>query len=141
MLFLGEKLSLPKFQWYFDYIGAWEGLDRLRIATSELGKGGYMTDVHYNSFITKANWQFAPGWNLVGKGMYETASVEGLKKYRTSLGYIASLEFYPMKDQDLRFFLAYVGRHYKYSNDSGLSAMGGSTNRIELGFMYRIKAY
>lgn len=151
MLTLGQQLNLPKFQWYFDYMGAFDDLDRLKIATNELiGAYGdelhlgnaYLGKVHYNSFITKANWQFAPSWNLMLKGMYETASVtkmEALKNYRKSFGYMGSIEYYPAKQQDFRLFLAYVGRKFDYSTKCGLKDY--NTDRIELGFMYRIKAY
>lgn len=152
MLTLGQQLNLPKFQWYFDYMGAFDALDRLKIATNELrdaldvgdGDAGnvYLGKVHYNSFITKANWQFAPSWNLMLKGMYETASVtkmERFKNYRKSFGYMGSIEYYPAKQQDFRLFLAYVGRKYDYSTKCGLKDY--NTDRIELGFMYRIKAY
>ena len=147
MLILGQQLNLDKFQWYVDYMGAWDGLDRLGIATSDLGLNGgghnlYASDVHYNSFITKVNWQFAPHWNLMLKGMYETASVSKLergKNYRKSFGYMSSVEYYPLKDQDFRVFLAYVGRKYDFSEKSGLKDY--NTNRIELGFMYRITAF
>lgn len=147
MLILGQQLNLDKFQWYVDYMGAWDGLDRLGIATSDLGLNGgghnlYASDVHYNSFITKVNWQFAPHWNLMLKGMYEMASVSKLergKNYRKSFGYMSSVEYYPLKDQDFRVFLAYVGRKYDFSEKSGLKDY--NTNRIELGFMYRIKAF
>ncbi len=151
MLTLGQQLNLPKFQWYFDYMGAFDDLDRLKIATNELrdalvvgdAPGNvYLGKVHYNSFITKANWQFAPSWNLLLKGMYETASVtkmEQFKNYRKSFGYMGSIEYYPAKQQDFRLFLAYVGRKYDYSTKCGLKDY--NTDRIELGFMYRIKAY
>ena len=153
MLTLGQQLNLPKFQWYFDYMGAFDDLDRLKIATNELGGAlvdadgdalgnAYFGKVHYNSFITKANWQFAPSWNLMLKGMYETASVtkmEQFKNYRKSFGYMGSIEYYPAKQQDFRLFLAYVGRKYDYSTKCGLKDY--NTDRIELGFMYRIKAY
>ena len=151
MLTLGQQLNLPKFQWYFDYMGAFDDLDRLRIATNELGGAlvdelhlgnAYFGKVHYNSFITKANWQFAPSWNLMLKGMYETASVtkmEAFKNYRKSFGYMGSIEYYPAKQQDFRLFLAYVGRKFDYSTKCGLKDY--NTDRIELGFMYRIKAY
>ena len=153
MLTLGQQLNLPKFQWYFDYMGAFDDLDRLKIATNELGgafvdgEGDalgnvYLGKVHYNSFITKANWQFAPSWNLMLKGMYETASVtkmEQFKNYRKSFGYMGSIEYYPAKQQDFRLFLAYVGRKYDYSTKCDLKDY--NTDRIELGFMYRIKAY
>ena len=132
-------------------MGAFDDLDRLKIASSEFSAAGfadnagdnaYLDKVHYNSFITKANWQFAPSWKLMVKGMYETASVskiEKLKDYRKSYGYMGSLEYYPAKQQDFRVFLAYVGRKFDYSDKCGLKDY--NTDRIELGFMYRIKAY
>jgi hypothetical protein len=52
---------------------------------------------------------------------------------------MGSIEYYPAKSQDFRIFLAYIGRKYDYSEASGLK--GYNTNRIEVGFMYRIKAY
>lgn len=149
MVILGQKLNLPTFQWYFDYMGAFDGLDRLKIASSELmstydseAQETYFSDVHYNSFITKANWQFTPQWNLMLKGTYETASVskiEVLKNYRKSIGYLASLEYYPVKGQDLRLFLSYIGHKYDYSAKCGLT--DNNTSRVELGFMYRIKVF
>ena len=157
MLILGERLNLPKLQWYFDYMGEFDDMDRLGIATSDLGGAIDSYDdpainyygnnfrfgkVHYNSFITKLNWQFAPQWNLMLKGTYETASVkniEAFKDYRKSIGYLGSLEYYPDKSQDFRVFLAYVGHKYDFSEKCGLKDY--NTNRIELGFMYRIKCY
>ena len=130
-----------------------EELRRLGIATSDAmdsyfantegapGNGRF-SDVNYNSFITKLNWQFAPKWNLMLKGTYETATVkdiEELKNYRKSIGWIGSLEYYPVKSQDFRMFLAYVGKKVDYTEKCGLSDY--NTNRIELGFMYRIKCY
>ncbi len=152
MLTLGQQLNLPKFQWYIDYMGEWDDIDRLGIATSDVYKdldyrGPYMGDVQYNSFITKANWQFAPKWNLMLKGMYETASVKDIKEfedYRKSFGYIGALEYYPIKGQDLRIFLSYIGRKFEYSDDAKLTNSNlkdYNTNRIEVGFMYRIKAF
>ena len=153
MLVFGQRLNLPKLQWYIDYMGAWDGMDRLGIATSDAmdsyfantegapGNGRF-SDVNYNSFITKLNWQFAPKWNLMLKGTYETATVkdiEELKNYRKSIGWIGSLEYYPVKSQDFRMFLAYVGKKVDYTEKCGLCDY--NTNRIELGFMYRIKCY
>ena len=149
---LGQQLVLPKFQWYFDYMGEWDDIDRLGIASAD-GAGflatqnaSYFSGVTYHSLITKANWQFAPQWNLMLKGCYETASVndvDAFKDYRKSLLWMANLEYYPDKSQDFRVFLSYVGRNFSFTDDAkhvaGLDDY--STNRIELGFMFRIKAF
>ena len=149
MLILGQKLNLDRLQWYFDYMYQNDGLDRFGLASREVrdffpavGEEVWMSDVHYTSFITKLNWQFAPQWNLMLKGMYETASVtkvDRFKDFRKSYGYVGSVEYYPVKSQDFRVFLAYVGRKVTYKNGVGLDKY--NTNRIELGFKYRIKAY
>ena len=76
------------------------------------------------------------------KGMYETANVKNvdiLKDYKKSYGYLASLEYFPIKHQNLRIFLAYIGRKFDYSDKCGLKDY--DTNRIELGMMYRMKVY
>ena len=149
MLILGQKLNLERLQWYFDYMSQNDGVDRLGIASDELrglfsssGNDVWMSDIHYNSFITKLNWQFVPRWNLMLKGMYETVSVtkiDRFKDFRKSYGYVGSVEYYPIKGQDLRIFLAYVGKKVTYKEGVGLDKY--NTNRIELGFKYRIKAY
>lgn len=149
MLILGQKLNLDRLQWYFDYMYQNDGLDRFGLASREVrdffptvGGEVWMSDVHYTSFITKLNWQFAPQWNLMLKGMYETASVtkvDRFKDFRKSYGYVGSVEYYPVKSQDFRVFLAYVGRKVTYKDGVGLDKY--NTNRIELGFKYRIKAY
>ena len=149
---LGQQLVLPKFQWYFDYMGEWDDIDRLGIASAD-GAGflatqnaSYFSGVTYHSLITKANWQFAPQWNLMLKGCYETASVndvDAFKDYRKSLLWMANLEYYPDKSQDFRVFLSYVGRNFSFTDEAKHAAGldDYSTNRIELGFMFRIKAF
>lgn len=139
MVFLGQSVNLPRMQWYFDYMGSFEGLDRLRIASAEIGGGGYQTHVRYNSFVSKMRCDLGGNLKLMLKGMYESARTKDSGHVRTSLGYIGALEYYPVKDQDFRLFLAYVGRHYSYAKSMARPAL--SVNRIELGFMYRIKAY
>ena len=149
MLILGQKLNLDRLQWYFDYMYQNDGLDRFGLASREVrdffpAVGGevWLSDVNYTSFITKLNWQFAPQWNLMLKGMYETASVtkvDRFKDFRKSYGYVGSVEYYPVNSQDFRVFLAYVGRKVTYKDGVGLDKY--NTNRIELGFKYRIKAY
>ena len=168
MITLGQKLNLPQLQWYVDYMAEFDDLDRLGIATEDLADSfqpriyyyeyGYPINdfvyhsyepmnlhcgkVHYHTWISKLNWQFAPQWNLMLKGTYETASmqqVERYKNYRKSIGWAGAIEYYPDKTQDLRVFLAYQGQNI---NNSKESALGGKhSNRIELGFMYRIKCY
>ena len=80
------------------------------------------------------------------KGCYETASVADVAAfdgYRKSALWMANLEYYPDKSQDFRVFLSYVGRHYTFSDEAKAAAGldDYNTNRLELGFMFRIKAF
>ena len=68
--------------------------------------------------------------------MYETAKNSIVNNERTSLGYYTGVEYLPFKDQDLRFFLAYIGRESEIKN-----GLKDYSNRISLGMMYRIKAF
>ena len=152
MVTLGQQLNLPKFQCYLDYMGAFDQLDILGIATSELmpaivdddesGSTFHFGKVKYHTLTAKADWQFAPSWNLQLKGIYGTTSVseyEHLHNYRRSYGYVGSLEYFPVKKQDFRLFLSYAGRKYDYTRRCGLTDY--NTDRVELGVIYRIKAY
>lgn len=149
MVMLGTMLNLPKFQMFFDYMMANQGLDRFGYASiypEALGieHKGALKGITYNSFVTKAEYQPHEHWNIFGKFMYETARVgksdlpANFKDgERNSFGYFVGVEYLPFKDQDLRFFATYVGRKYTYVTD----ALNTHTNRFSIGMMYRIKAF
>lgn len=150
MLTMGTKFNLQQFQLTLDYMNADEKLDRLGIATKDgaewlkQNNQKIFQDVTYNSVILKAEYQPTPEWNIFAKGMYETASVKDVENYdddfRKAYGYMGGVEFIPFKDQDLRIFLAYVGRKYVYT-ESVPSLQDYKTDRVSLGVMYRIRAF
>lgn len=155
-LAFGNELTLDKFNMFVDVMYSSEDIDREGIITSIVPKDmlgneetGYhhAFDTRYLSLVTKLNYRFLPKWNVFVKGMYETASVakanEGIEKgkYRTSWGYLAGIEYYPMKT-NLHFFLTYVGRSYDFTNKA--EAFGSSnynTNRLSLGFIYQLPVF
>ena len=133
LLMLGTKLNLPKFQVFFDYIMANEQLDRLKY-TPKSGTT-LVKDAKYNSFVLKAEYQPVPHWNIFAQGMYETAKSDLPNNELKGIGYFAGIEYLPFEKQDLRFFLAYIGRSREKDN------ITDNTNRVSLGLMYRIKAF
>lgn len=150
MVTLGQKLTLKNFDWYIDYMGTFDDIDRLGIVYNETSHKnpdlGVYNKTRLNSFITKAQYRFTPNWNFFVKGMYEIASApdaKDLKNYRTSLGYFAGIEYYPGHNQDLRFSLTYQGRHFSYKDAAKATydLHDYDNTRIELGFMYRIKCF
>jgi len=139
LLMLGTKLNLSKFQVFFDYMMANEALDRLNYTPlSANGKTATpVKDAKYNSFVLKAEYQPVPHWNIFAQGMYETAKSDLPNNELKSIGYYAGVEYLPFEKQDLRFFLAYIGR----SQDNKNTNITKDTNRVSLGLMYRIKAF
>ena len=136
MVMLGTRVALPKFQAFLDYMRADEQLDRLNYTPlSNNGKGQPLKDTKYNTFVLKGEYQPIPSLNLFAQGIYETAESDLAGNKMTGLGYYGGVEYLPFPSQDLRFFLAYVGR----SRDK--NSMTENTNRVSLGMMYRIKAF
>lgn len=146
---LGNELNVNKFNIFFDFMYAKEDIDRNGTITSIVGRpGGHNAfDAGYLSLVTKLNYRFLPKWNAFVKGMYETASVtKGSEdvakgKYRTSWGYLAGIEYYPM-ETNLHFFLTYVGRNYNFSSCAKtLGQENYSTNRVSVGFIWQMPVF
>ena len=141
MVMLGIRLALPKFQAFLDYMRADEQFDRLcytpqskiKVQGRDVIVG--LKDTKYNTFVLKGEYQPIPSLNLFAQGIYETAESNLAGNKKTGLGYYGGVEYLPFPSQDLRFFLAYVGRSREISN------VTKSTNRVSLGMMYRIKAF
>ena len=145
---LGNELSLGKFGMFLDFMYSKEDIDRKRIITNMLGGGASLSGAEYMSVVTKLNYRFNQNWNVFVKGMYETASLDKKVgeyadgKYRTSLGYFAGLEYYPMENSNLHFFLTYVGRKYNYTDMAKkLGLKDYDTNRVSVGFIYQMKMF
>lgn len=146
---LGNELSLGKFNMFLDFMYSKDDIDRSGIITSMVGSqnGANALNAGYMSWVTKLNYRFAPKWNVFVKGMYETASVTKKTgdvekgKYRTSLGYLAGLEYYPM-ESNLHFFLTYVGRKFNYEDRAkALGFDDYNTNRVSVGFIYQLQMF
>ena len=133
LVMLGTKLNLPKFQVFLDYMMANDQLDRLKFTPRS--KAEVVKDAKYNSFVLKAEYQPAPEWNIFAQGLYETANSSLANNEFKGIGYFVGVEYLPFKEQDLRFFLAYIGR----SRDKNSAVE--NTNRVSVGMMYRIKAF
>ncbi len=157
---LGNDFSYDKFGAYFDWMYSIEGIDRKGIMTEIIGadNGFNQKKADYMSFVWHLNYRIAPKWNIFAKVMYETAglgkgaTIAGtagpveLKSgnYRTSWGYIGGIEFYPLQDRNLHFFLTYVGRDYKYSGrafEINSANHDYNTNRLSCGFIWQMPVF
>ena len=136
MVMLGTRVALPKFQAFLDYMRADEQLDRLNYTPQSVnGKGDPLKDTKYNTFVLKGEYQPIPSLNLFAQGIYETAESDLADNKMTGLGYYGGVEYLPFPSQDLRFFLAYVGRSREVAD------VTKTNHRVSLGMMYRIKAF
>lgn len=155
---LGNEFNFTdRFGAYFDWMYSIEGVDRKGIITSMVFGEDHIDVakyVDYMSFVLHLNYRITPAWNIFVKGMYETAGVyrtdtgwipsspysEG--RYRTAWGYIGGVEYYPLKDRNLHFFVNYVGRLYNYSNRAkALGEHNYNTNRIAVGFIWQMPVF
>lgn len=150
---LGNQFNFSKrCNMYVDLMSSFEQVDRKGIMTGILGgqgnfDGHNMFNSTYNSLVAKINYRVKPKWNIFAKGMFESAGVykasDNVAKgnYRTSIGYVAGVEYYPM-DTNLHFFLAYVGQNNFFTEKA--RKVGQSdycTQRVSLGFIYQLPLF
>jgi hypothetical protein len=148
---LGNELTIDNFDAFFDVMYMREGIDREGIVSGIVGNnalGGHQNDAEYLSFVLKAQYRFNPKWNVFVQGMLENEGFSKANgaiekgKYRTAYGYFAGLEFYPLKNSNLHFFLTYVGRHYTYTDRAKVYGVDDySTNRISLGYIWQLPMF
>lgn len=133
---LGNHFDFGKFNGHFDFMYSNEGLNRKGIIAAD-------KDVEYMTLLLKLNYNITPSWNVFAKGMYETAASGNSAKWfdgemtRKSYGYYAGVEYYPLRDSNLHFFLTYVGRSYKMMSED----FTNSNHKVLLGFIYQLKMF
>ena len=160
---LGNQFNFsPKCNMFVDLMSSYEGIDRKGIMTNVLGgkdnfKGHNMYNSLYNSLVAKVNWRFCPKWNFFVEGMLESAAIYGGKEndgvynggniadgnYRTSVGYLTGIEYYPM-ESNLHLFLTFVGQTHLFTERAkALNPKNEnySTQRVSLGFIYQLPVY
>ena len=157
-LALGNQLDLGNFSGFFDFMYSNEDLDRKGIMSSMINAGAgdgspFMNaGARYTSYVMKLNYRFNPKWNAFVKGMFETAELGKNYKsdnqefakgtYRNSFGYFGGVEYYPMADSNLHFFLTYVGRSYKYKDVAKEMGFDNyNTDRLSIGFIYQLPLF
>lgn len=148
---LGNQFNFsPKWNMYIDFMGSIENIDRKGMMTEILGS----TDNHnvenavYGAVVAKVNYRFLPKWNFFVKGMLDSAAMlESTDRYtkgnyRTTLGYLAGVEFYPMEDSNLHFFCTFVGQTNLFTEKAkAFGKSDYSTQRASLGLIYKLPMF
>ncbi|MFI5131359.1 MAG: porin [Chitinophagales bacterium] len=144
---LGNQLKLGKLQIDYDYKLSIEDLDRTSIVSATVPDNLYpyaLRKAVYIGHWLNVNYRVQPKLNLALVLMMDLAKykddIDPLKTsddIRTAWGFIPTIEYYPFKDLNLRFYANWVGRSYEYSDYSKtrFGAVDYSTGRFAIGFV------
>ena len=123
---LGNQLKLGKFAVEYDFKWSDEDLDRTGLISNFIPDSLYAYAVKGTQYYS--NWlhvyyRLNQKFNFAFVGFLDNAkwksNVDPQKttdEIRTSWGYVPTIEYYPLKDLNLRFYVNWVGRTYKYSD-------------------------
>jgi len=150
---LGNQFHSKYFDLAYDYKISKEGLDRTGIISEEIPDTLYNYAVKktlYRSHWVRATVKLNPKLHLSVDAFVDIANWESdmdpqknQNHFRTVYSVIPTIEFFPWDNFDLKFFLGYAGRWYRYSDYAktrpGLEKMDYSTGRIMLGLISPLK--
>jgi hypothetical protein len=148
---IGQQLNLKNFTVAYDFKHSNEDLDRTGIISQEIPRGDYgyvLRNTRYYSHWLQVDWQFVPKWHLCFVGYIDQANWEDdedpektTDNIRTAYGYIPTVEYHPWDDFNLKLFLGYVGRVYRYSDytKSKIGAEDYDTGRVMFGLISPLK--
>ena len=147
---LGTELTLGKFVVAYDYQWSDEELDRTHIVSDIVPDSLYayaLANTNYVGHWVHLHYRVSPKINLSFIAMLDIETwqnehndplnVNGEENIRNAYGYIPTIEYYPFKDYNLKFFVTYIARMYDYS-DYATERFGTAdynTSRISIGFI------
>ena len=124
----------------YTYMGADYGLtaSQLLSAYDGLAKGVMQKDAVYKRAVSRYDYQLTDRWSLSAKlGIEQAGSTQRLsEQLRTNYIYFAAAQYAPLRGQDLRFYLAYVGNTISY--DKALHLKNEQMHRIAIGAYYTL---
>lgn len=122
---LGNKFHHNNLTLMYDFNYSGEQLDTKGINTEILGGEFIAQDATYLEHWVRAQYQITPNWEvlltLMTSSAYAKDAIDensGLDHLKTSYGVIPTLYYKPFSDLNLKFFVAYIGRSYQYSDYS-----------------------
>jgi hypothetical protein len=145
---LGNQLKLGKFTVEYDYKWSQENLDRTGIVSETVPDNLYAYALRKTVYVghwLHVYYRLNPKINLAFVGMMDIAKWDDdaldpqktSNKVRTAWGYIPTIEYYPFKNLNLRFYSNWVGRVYNYSDyaKNRFGAKDYTTGRFSIGFV------
>ncbi len=150
---LGNQFHSKYIDLAYDYKISLEGIDRTGIISNEIPDSLYnyaVKNTLYRSHWIRATMKFSPKWHFSVDAFVDIANWNSdldpqktQNHFRTVYSVIPTIEFYPWENFDLKFFLGFVGRWYRYSdyakNRPGLEKKDYSTTNIMIGLISPLK--
>lgn len=151
---IGNKVILSRFHLYLDLATSTYGIEHFNIASPAINayrtsvqpgaEAVFAENLNYKNAILRVDYEFTPGWFITAKGIWESASHrnrDGLgANFRTHTGYLAGLEYKPVKTQDMRLFTYYYTNEVAYQNDLVRTSPPTRQNLVGVGLLYFINA-
>ncbi len=151
----GNLLNLGKTSIAYDYKLSIEDIDRTGIITREINNSPTFSgnpisftfaDTRYESHWVNVTHKFSSQWRFSLTGFVDFAHTKVLnsgdfEKIRTAYGYVPSIEYFPWDDLNMKFFIGYVGRIIRYTDEVKRSVLLEDTerSRLVLGFSSPLK--
>ncbi|MCY2685727.1 porin [Salinimicrobium sp. TH3] len=137
---LGHKYQNRNLTLMYDLHYSYEQVDTKGIMTGILDNDQIAEDVTYLENWLRAEYSFSPKFQALLTLMTSSAYgdvTSGHDHMRTSYGYIPTLYYSPFKNIDIRFYLAYIGRYYDYSDYAveNLALSDYNKNEVRVGFI------
>ncbi|QGK73455.1 porin [Flavobacterium sp. SLB02] len=140
---LGNKFKSNKLLLYYDFKYSAEDLDRRGIVQKLLKGEEASKDVVYVENWLRAEYRVKPQVNLVLTLMNHNSywngnpDVNACNKLFTSYGLIPTVEYYPFKDLNLKFYLGYIARRYDYTSyaERVYGLKDANTGRLSFGII------
>ena len=132
---LGNKYQNDNLTIMYDFNFSYEEVDTKGIVTSIFNTDTVAQDALYIENWVRAEYRINSKFEGLVSLMTSSAYGEvenDRNRLRTSYGVVPTLYYIPIKDFDIRFFLAFIDRYYTYSNFAIEEFNAADYNRNEL---------
>ncbi|NGM63999.1 porin [Sphingobacterium sp. SGR-19] len=145
---LANKYKTDKQMVYLDLQYSHMGVDHALIASNGISDFyGYTgsdrvlaKDIVYKSAVLRYDQFLTDKWEIALKGAVETAGStkdeELGKNFRQNYTYFAALQHKPFRNQDMRFYLGYIGNSISFADKMNMESQ--QLNRLALGAYFTI---
>lgn len=137
---IGHKYQNRNLSLMYDFHYSYEQVDTKGIMSSIIGDGSVAENVLYIENWLRAEYRFSPKFSglltLMTSSAYDNVKTSN-DHMRRSYGAIPTIYYSPFKNIDLRFYLAYIGRYFDYSDFAieNFDVSSYNKNEFRIGFI------